>query len=54
MNVLLTGGSGYIGSHTAVELLSNGFEVVVVDNYSNADVSVNDKICQAAKWQITK
>ncbi|MCQ2380863.1 MAG: GDP-mannose 4,6-dehydratase, partial [Acidaminococcaceae bacterium] len=52
MKILLTGGAGFIGSHTAVELLSNGFEVVVVDNYSNADVSVNDKICQAAKWQI--
>ncbi|MBQ0066991.1 MAG: UDP-glucose 4-epimerase GalE [Phascolarctobacterium sp.] len=52
MKILLTGGAGFIGSHTAVELLSSGFEVVVVDNYSNADVSVNDRIIQAAKWQI--
>lgn len=34
--ILLTGGAGYIGSHTAVELLDNGYEVVVVDNLSNA------------------
>lgn len=34
--VLLTGGAGYIGSHTAVELLENGYEVVIVDNLVNA------------------
>lgn len=52
MKVLLTGGAGFIGSHTAVELLAGGFEVVVVDNYSNSDVSVNDRIIKAAEWQI--
>ena len=36
MNVLVTGGAGYIGSHTCVELLQNGYRVVVVDNLSNA------------------
>lgn len=36
MKILLTGGAGYIGSHTAVELLANGYEVVVVDNLSNS------------------
>jgi UDP-glucose 4-epimerase len=36
MKVLLTGGAGYIGSHTAVEFLTAGFEVVVYDNLSNA------------------
>ncbi len=36
MKVLLTGGTGYIGSHTAVELLLQGFEVVLVDNFSNS------------------
>lgn len=36
MNVLLTGGAGYIGSHTAVELLQGGHEVVIADNYSNS------------------
>ncbi len=36
MTILVTGGAGYIGSHTCVELLNAGFEVVVVDNLSNA------------------
>ncbi len=36
MKVLLTGGAGYIGTHTAVELLNEGYEVVVVDNYKNS------------------
>lgn len=54
MKVLLTGGAGFIGSHTAVELLVGGFEVIVVDNYSNSDVSVNDRIIKAAEWQISQ
>lgn len=36
MNVLLAGGAGYIGSHTAVELLNAGHDVVIVDNYCNS------------------
>lgn len=36
MKTLLTGGAGYIGSHTAIELLSHGHEVVVFDNFSNS------------------
>ncbi|MBQ3253611.1 MAG: UDP-glucose 4-epimerase GalE [Acholeplasmatales bacterium] len=36
MKILVTGGAGYIGSHTCVELLNSGYEVVVVDNYSNS------------------
>ena len=36
MAILLTGGAGYIGTHTAVELLTEGYEVVVVDNYRNS------------------
>ena len=36
MNVLVTGGAGYIGSHTCVEMLNAGYDIVVVDNYSNS------------------
>ena len=36
MKVLLTGGAGYIGSHTIVEMVRAGHEVVVVDNFSNS------------------
>lgn len=44
MSVLLTGGLGYIGSHTACDLLDNGYDVVVVDNLSNSLEIVKDKI----------
>ncbi len=37
--VLVAGGAGYIGSHTTVELIAAGFEVIVVDNFSNSDAS---------------
>ena len=36
MKILVTGGAGYIGSHTCVELLNAGYEIVVVDNLSNS------------------
>lgn len=42
--VLVAGGTGYIGSHTAVELINAGYEVVVVDNFSNSDASSLDGI----------
>lgn len=42
--ILLTGGAGYIGAHTALELLSQGHDVVLMDNFSNSDVSVIGKI----------
>jgi len=44
MKVLVTGGLGYIGSHTSVELLSAGYEVVIIDNLSNSKIEVKDKI----------
>lgn len=44
MKVLVTGGTGYIGSHTVVELLKSGHKVVIIDNFSNSDPSVLDKI----------
>jgi UDP-glucose 4-epimerase len=42
--ILITGGTGYIGSHTAVELIQQGYEVFVVDNLSNSSISVLDGI----------
>ena len=44
MLVLVTGGAGFIGSHTCVELLNNGYDVIVVDNLSNSKRDVIDKI----------
>lgn len=38
MNILLTGGAGYIGSHTAVELLEAGYDVIIVDDLSNSKI----------------
>ena len=40
MTTLVTGGLGYIGSHTVVELIENGFDVVIVDNLSNTDKKI--------------
>ena len=37
--ILLSGGAGYIGSHTAVELIQAGYDVVIVDNFSNSGVT---------------
>jgi UDP-glucose 4-epimerase len=42
--ILVTGGTGYIGSHTAVELQNAGFEVIIVDNLSNSSLEVLDGI----------
>ena len=44
MAILVTGGAGYIGSHTVVELLTKDYEVVIVDDFSNADPAVLDRI----------
>jgi len=48
MRILVTGGLGYIGSHTVVELMAAGHDVVVVDNLSNADISVRRRVQQVA------
>jgi UDP-glucose 4-epimerase len=42
--VLVTGGTGYIGSHTVVELLENGYEPVIIDNLSNSRIEVLERI----------
>lgn len=44
MSILVTGGTGYIGSHTVVELIKTGKEVVIVDNLSNSKLCVLDRI----------
>ena len=44
MKILVTGGLGFIGSHTVVELQNDGFEVVIIDNLSNSSVEVLDGI----------
>lgn len=44
MKILVTGGTGFIGSHTCVELLQKGYEVVVFDNLYNSKIDVVDKI----------
>ena len=44
MRVLLTGGTGYIGSHTAVELIQRGYEVEILDNLFNSKITVLDDI----------
>ena len=42
--ILVTGGTGYIGSHTVVELQNAGYEVVIIDNLSNSNIEVLDGI----------
>jgi len=44
MRILVTGGLGFIGSHTVVELQNEGFEVVIIDNLSNSNINVLDQI----------
>ena len=46
MKILVTGGSGYIGSHTCVELLNNGYEVVVMDNLCNSSEESLNRVKQ--------
>lgn len=53
MKVLVTGGAGYIGSHTCVELLNNGHEVVIVDNFYNAKPEVLEYIKEITNKDIT-
>lgn len=44
MTILVTGGAGYIGSHTCIELISAGYDVVVVDNLCNSCKEALDRV----------
>ena len=44
MSILVTGGAGYIGSHTVIEMLNNNMEVIIVDNFSNSNPKVLESI----------
>ena len=52
MNILITGGAGYIGSHTALELLQRGHNVVIIDNLSNADRGAVARVQELAKREV--
>lgn len=49
MNILVSGGAGYIGSHTCVELLNNNHNVIIADNLCNSKIETIDKIKQITK-----
>ncbi len=53
MKILVTGGAGFIGSHTCVELLNSGYEVVIVDNLLNSKASVIDRVATITGKQPT-
>ena len=46
MNILVTGGAGYIGSHTCVELLNKGYNVIVIDNFVNSSKESLNRVSQ--------
>src|SRR5690554_7660385 len=52
MSILVTGGAGYIGSHTCVELIKNGHDVIIADNLINSKIETLDKIKQITGLQL--
>ncbi|MEY9867473.1 UDP-glucose 4-epimerase [Peribacillus sp. B2I2] len=46
MGILVTGGAGFIGSHTCIELLNDGNEIIVVDNFSNSNPESLNRVCR--------
>ncbi|MDD4680504.1 MAG: UDP-glucose 4-epimerase GalE [Clostridia bacterium] len=53
MTILVTGGAGYIGSHTCVQLLESGYEVVVVDNLSNSKIEAVHRVEKISKKRLS-
>lgn len=53
MKILVTGGAGYIGSHTCVELLDAGYEVVILDNLYNSSKKAVDRIEEITGKKVT-
>ncbi|MGB0183742.1 MAG: SDR family NAD(P)-dependent oxidoreductase, partial [Schleiferiaceae bacterium] len=51
--ILITGGLGYIGSHTVVEMIAAGYEPVVIDNLSESPIEVKDRIEKIVGREIT-
>ena len=53
MNVLVTGGAGYIGSHTCIELLESGYDVIVIDNLCNSNPKSLERVQQLTGKSVT-
>lgn len=53
MAILVTGGAGYIGSHTCVELLNSGYEIVVLDNLSNSSAEALNRVKEITGKDLT-
>ena len=52
-NILVTGGAGYIGSHTCIELMKAGYNVIIVDDLSNSKKIAVDRIEQISGRKVT-
>ena len=53
MTILITGGTGYIGSHVAISLIDAGYSVVLFDNLSNSDISTINRLEEITQQKIT-